>query len=145
MIMPCLIDKSMVAPCGVNCLVCYVHLKKKKPCPGCMSKDVTDKPQRCCNCQIKACSDSRGISHCFMCSDFPCKRIQSLDKSYKTRYNTSIVENGNSILNDGFEVFLANEKLRWSCSKCGGVVSVHDGICSECGFNFRDADLASLP
>lgn len=138
MIMPHLIDKSMIAPCGVNCMVCYVHLKKKKPCPGCKSENVAEKPLRCCNCQIKVCSNSKRISHCFMCSDFPCKLVKSLDRSYKTRYNTSIVDNGNVIVNLGFEIFLGNERQKWTCGRCGGVVSVHDKICSDCSFDFKN-------
>lgn len=29
--------------------------------------------------------------------------------------------------------FLRSSRQRWACSSCGGVVSMHDGICSECG------------
>lgn len=144
MIMPDFIDRAMVAPCGICCLVCYVHLKKRKSCPGCMSDDTEKKPPRCCNCEIKACTTDRGISHCFLCDDFPCKRIKSLDRSYKERYKTSIVGNGLAIYEKGFDAHLVDVKVRWTCTGCGGIVSLHDRICSECGFDFKVADKQSL-
>ena len=33
------IPETLLAPCGMNCLVCYVHLKEKKPCLGCRGQD----------------------------------------------------------------------------------------------------------
>jgi predicted ATP-dependent serine protease len=27
---------------------------------------------------------------------------------------------------------LREEKLKWTCAHCGGVISLHDGYCSEC-------------
>ncbi len=29
-------------------------------------------------------------------------------------------------------VFLDQDRLRWTCAKCGGAFSLHDGVCSEC-------------
>ncbi len=34
--------------------------------------------------------------------------------------------------------FLEREKDRWTCSHCGGVISMHDGICCGCGKNYTD-------
>ncbi|MDR0981516.1 MAG: hypothetical protein LBL85_07110 [Methanocalculaceae archaeon] len=32
----------------------------------------------------------------------------------------------------GAENFLAEELPKWTCN-CGGIISLHDGVCSECG------------
>jgi transposase len=28
---------------------------------------------------------------------------------------------------------LSEEKEKWTCSNCGGIISLHDRACSECG------------
>ena len=129
--MPEIIDINMFAPCGMNCLVCYVHLKKKKPCSGCLCDNV-DKPKRCKNCEIKNCVKEKGIIYCFKCENYPCKRIINLEKSYQKRYQVSLIDNSKKINDNGFESFLKKEKMRWNCSECGGVISLHDKECSEC-------------
>jgi hypothetical protein len=130
--MPEKIDNNMLAPCGMNCMVCCVHLKKKKPCRGCLCDD-TDKPEICKSCEIKNCAKKREIIYCFKCEDFPCKRIVNLDKSYQKRYQASLIDNSKTIKDNGFEYFFKKEKKRWKCLECGGIISLHDKECSECG------------
>jgi hypothetical protein len=126
------IPATLLAPCGVNCYVCYVYLRKKKPCLGCHGVDA-NKPNHCRNCKIKDCAKERGVDFCFDCADFPCKIIKRMDKSYRQRYQVSLIENATLIKSNGAEAFLLAEKAKWSCAHCDGVVSLHDQICSECG------------
>jgi rubrerythrin len=28
---------------------------------------------------------------------------------------------------------LLEEKEKWTCAQCGGIISLHDSACSECG------------
>ena len=130
--MPEMIETMMFTPCGMDCMVCYIHLKKKKPCGGCLG-DENNKTERCKSCEIKDCAHKRGYIYCFSCDEFPCKRINNLDKSYLKRYQVSIIGNSRAICDAGFESFFIMEKERWICSECEGVVSLHDKICSECG------------
>ncbi|MBL8101969.1 MAG: DUF3795 domain-containing protein, partial [Anaerolineales bacterium] len=60
------ITENMLAPCGMTCAVCYVHLKKRNPCMGCRGQDV-NKPEHCRKCKIKDCVISQGIDFCFEC------------------------------------------------------------------------------
>ena len=50
-------------------------------------------------------------------------------------YHMSMIENLENIKKLGVKRFVANEKKRWKCKKCGGVVNVHKAICSSCGSN----------
>ncbi len=129
--MPAQDEFIMFAPCGMNCTVCYVHLKKKKPCGGCLGDDA-NKPERCKSCNIKICAQDRGFTHCFDCVDFPCKRIKNLEKSYQKRYQVSLVENSKLVREKGLGAFFQNERLRWTCTECQGIISLHDKVCSEC-------------
>ena len=132
MLMPMKIPEVLFAPCSMNCMVCYVHLKKKKPCNGCFGIDI-NKPERCKACTIKACVQSKGLNYCFECCDFPCKAIKNMEKSYKKRYGSSLLENAQYVKNHGMIEFQSKERRKWICTICHGVVSLHDGVCSECG------------
>ena len=132
--MPPVIPGHLFAPCGMNCMVCYVHLKVKKPCNGCLGDDL-HKPERCKTCQIKNCAHQKGHAYCFECADFPCKSIKNLEKSYNQRYNVSLVENSIQVKMKGVAVFQVQELAKWTCKKCSGVISLHDQQCSECHQN----------
>ena len=133
--MPDRIVDIMFAPCGMNCMVCYKHAgvrKYGKPCEGCLKGDL-GKPEHCRKCNIKSCAQDRGYVHCFECADFPCKPIKNLEKSYQKRYKTSLVENSIAVREKGVADFLEQDRQKWTCSKCSGAFSLHDGACSECG------------
>ena len=125
-------NPSHLAPCGMNCGVCYVYLREKKPCLGCRGEDEA-KPGHCRICKIKTCAAERAVTLCVDCADFPCAIIKRLDKSYRLRYQVSLVDNARRLKAVGTAQFLRQEKDRWTCAACEGVVSLHDGVCSECG------------
>jgi hypothetical protein len=91
-------NRVLIAPCGMNCGTCIAYLRDKKPCPGCWGTD--GKPKHCTTCIIKNCeylasTDSR---FCFECEKYPCTRLKSLDKRYRTNYQVSLIENLNRIV-----------------------------------------------
>ena len=125
------IDTSMFAPCGMNCLVCYKHCCHKKPCAGCLNSDK-GKPEHCRKCKIKDCIKVKKLPYCFECSDYPCKRIKNLEKSYNKRYQKSLMENSEFVRQFGLEKFMDMQKEIYTCSQCGGIISIHNRECSEC-------------
>lgn len=129
--MPNIIENTMLATCGMNCMVCYVHLKDKNACNGCMMNNGT-LPNHCKNCKIKECAQELGNTYCYDCNMFPCSNIKSLDKSYRDRYQVSLIENSNNIKENGFDAFFSKEIFKWTCKECGGVISLHDKECSDC-------------
>ena len=126
------IETLMFAPCGMNCKVCYRHCSHKKPCGGCLISDLS-KPEHCRKCKIKDCIREKGLSYCHECSEFPCKRIKSLEKSYRSRYSASLLQNSRFVCENGLEAFMRQQKEMYTCPKCGGIVSIHGFCCSECG------------
>ncbi len=126
----------MMAPCGINCTHCYAHLRMKKPCPGCRLSDE-GKPEHCRKCKIKDCAVQGGHQFCADCGDYPCVLIKRLDKSYRTRYNESLVLNMEVITQKGMDYFLAFEKNRLTCPDCGGSLSIHHKKCVPCGKVFE--------
>jgi len=130
--MPTKIDNQLFAPCGIDCMVCYKHCLSKKPCPGCLAGD-DGKPGHCRSCRIKTCATEKGVTYCFACADFPCKFIKNLDKSYNQRYDESLVANSRLAQEQGITQVLEFHRAKYRCSRCGGVVSMHDKVCNECG------------
>ena len=139
-----IIKSKLIAPCGMNCMICYSYIpcnlktgylsRKKNKCPGCWGVD-TNKSNSCVSCKIKNCDNLHKTKSkfCFECAEFPCLRIKQLDKRYRTKYNMSMLENLENIKKLGLRKFVQNEKIRWTCSECGGIICVHTGHCSNCG------------
>jgi hypothetical protein len=72
------------------------------------------------------------VRFCFECESFPCKRLKALDKRYRTKYHVSMIENLNSIKENGIKNFLKTEEQKWLCPKCGDTICCHNGLCLEC-------------
>jgi hypothetical protein len=125
---------SLIAPCGMNCGICSAYLRERNKCLGCREIDI-EKPVTRVRCKIKNCEFFKAgkAKYCFKCEDFPCGNLRHLDKRYRTKYYMSMIENLENISKLGIRKFVAIEKVRWSCSECGGVINVHKGVCSKCG------------
>lgn len=133
-------EEKMIAVCGINCSYCYVHLKKKKPCPGCRISDE-GKPEHCRKCKMKECTAKKDVTFCSKCPDYPCILIKRLDKSYRTRYSESLINNFKVIDEKGMSHFLESEKKRLQCPECGGTLSIHHKKCADCGKIFKVSSL----
>jgi len=119
---------TLIAPCGMDCAICSAFLREKNRCGGCYA------PDRLCsiNCAISACPDIRGRYH-HTCTSFPCRRLEQLDKRYRTKYGMSMIENLEAIRNHGVRALIKMERERWTCTSCGGTIDVHHRKCSVCG------------
>lgn len=113
--------KELIAPCGMNCGLCQLHLREENKCPGCSSGRKVN--GRCINCSRKLCKHRKG-DYCFECEKFPCDSIQKLDERYRNRYGMSEIENLEYIRDKGLEAFIKNEETKWVNKE--GVYCVHD-------------------
>ena len=131
-----IIKAELIAPCGMNCAICMGRLlREKNKCPGCRGNDAI-KPKNCVRCVIVNCDflKKNKFKYCSeKCEKFPCTRLKNLDKRYRTKYDMSMIENLKNIEELGIRAFVKNEKIRWACSECGGIICVHRGFCSKCG------------
>ena len=125
---------SLIAPCGMNCGLCLAYLREKNKCPGCRGADFK-KPVTRVQCKIKTCAFFRNSKarFCFACQEFPCDQLTHLDKRYRAKYHMSMVKNLQNIKSSGLRHFIRNEKKRWTCPECGGIICVHKPQCLSCG------------
>lgn len=130
-IMP--ITKQLIAPCGMNCAICAAYLREKNKCPGCLFKNK-NKPASCVYCLIKKCPKRlrNGWAYCFHCDTCPCDRLEHIDKRYRAHYHMSMLENLKYIKHKGMRAFLADQRKKWTCKKCGGTICCHNGLCYSC-------------
>lgn len=140
MISPVTFDKSMIAPCGMNCGTCIAYLRPKNRCPGCRINSA-NKAVSVQRCIIPKCVnlDKTSSKFCYDCEEFPCKRLKQLDKRYRTKYKTSFIENLTIIQGNGIDSFLKFESERRTCKNCGSVLSVHRINCLSCENDFKKA------
>jgi hypothetical protein len=132
-------EQILIAPCGMNCALCgnYLSMKndlrrigiQKTYCAGCRPRGKN------CAFMKKNCDliGEGKIQYCYQCETFPCRRLQNLDKRYRTKYHMSMIENLQNIRDNGMESFLAEQTEKWKCPECGSVICCHNGICYSCG------------
>ena len=133
--------EKLIAPCGMNCSLCisYQAMKNdlnkqgfhKKYCPGCIPRG-----ENCIHmgdqCELLG---KGSVRFCFECEDFPCKRLKSLDKRYRTKYHMSMIENLKFIQEYGMESFLKKEETTWYCTECNDIICCHNGLCMSCNLD----------
>lgn len=134
-------NKNMIAPCGLNRTVCSEALRKESSCVGCRNEGY--KGEYCANiCKIVKCEIRKTLpdGFCDECPQYPCREIVDKECWYANAYPMieSLMGNLAFIRENGIEKFLQREKERWTCSDCGRIISVHDGICYGCGKNHTD-------
>ena len=130
---------ELIAPCGMNCGICSNYLAFKNDirakgvklpyCKGCRPRNKQ------CSFIKKKCAKllNQKVASCSECEDFPCNNLNQLEKRYLTLYRVSVVDNLTLIKAHGLEMFLKNERKKWQCTDCGGVICCHNGICYSCG------------
>lgn len=136
------ISINLIAPCGMNCRLCWGYIREKNTCPGCRRNDShhSQKSKYRNTCKIRNCEQiakSRTNYCSISCSSFPCARLKQLDKRYRIKYEMSMIENLAMINNAGVRQFIRNEKIKWSCPECGETICVHKSTCPSCEYNWR--------
>jgi hypothetical protein len=124
---------ELIAPCGMNCAVCYAYLREKNRCPGCRLIDQ-DQSVAVRKCVIRLCTSNVTVPNkfCYSCSKYPCQRLKNLDKRYRNKYGMSMLKNLMEIKNSGIMAFLKKESIKWKCKECGAVICVHRNYCLNC-------------
>jgi hypothetical protein len=91
-------------------------------CKGCLPKTY--------QCRIKG--EIKGKRFAFEAQPYPGPRLIYLDKTYKERYNTSLIENLDYIKKFGVEKFIEAEEKKRTCPECKQLVSIHEKRCRKC-------------
>ena len=132
-------EQTMIGCCGLDCSACSAAYGDS-PCRGCGGPEKY-KPEFCRSiCGIKVCEKRINDQYrfCYECPEYPCEITCAHDQRCQAEYisRESPFENLKRIQEVGVEKFLHEERDRWTCVECGGVIRSQDGICSGCGRNY---------
>lgn len=129
---------ELIAPCGMNCAICSRYLAginnlRRSHCSGCRpgNKRCLYLFEKCegINTSIKGTATAR---FCFDCDRYPCPHIKRMDKRYRINYGMSVKDNLEDIKSGGVQRFAAKQYRKYHCSKCDGLVSIHNRKCFKC-------------
>lgn len=130
------ISDELIAPCGMNCAICskylaYVNNLKRSQCIGCRPRNEG------CTYLFDKCTginhDKKGnLVYCIECSQYPCKQINRIDARYRKEYNMSVKDNLEAIQKIGISEFVEEQYIKYRCSECGGLISIHNRKCFIC-------------
>jgi hypothetical protein len=122
----------------MNCAICsgYLALKhdlkakgiRMVQCVGCRPRN------KMCAFLKKRCSKllNGEATFCYECESFPCSRLRTIDKRYRSRYRMSMTDNLQFIREHGIEQFLKEQEKSWKCKRCGEMICCHNGLCFNC-------------
>ena len=138
----------LLAACGLYCGACYHYrasfyeserLQREAArrgramqgftCQGCRSDKLYIHPG-CAHCEIRACTDGKGIVHCGLCTEFPCKRLKEFQSDGRRHHQDILIEL-KSLREMGAEKWLAEQAQRWQC-ECGERYSWYEETCYRC-------------
>lgn len=130
--------EMLIAPCGMNCGLCYAYQRAHDKCPGCRGSDA-GKPKTRAGCKIKLCGNRPADKpdFCGSCSSFPCERLCRLNRRYRAKYAMSMIENLMQLEELGLPRFLKRERIKWACAGCGSLLCVHKPRCLACDRPWR--------
>ncbi len=130
------ISEDLIAPCGMNCAICsrylaHINNLKRSSCIGCRPRNGR------CTYLFKDCAGPKNNSKvnpafCYECDRYPCKQIDRMDRRYRLSYAMSIKENLDYIKEKGIASFAEQQYRKYRCSKCHGLISVHNRKCFKC-------------
>lgn len=144
-------DYKLIGACGLYCGGCDSYrasldegkhlLKTEKfenknledlTCNGCHS----DKHTKWCSvCKIRLCAKQKEITHCGVCSDFPCGVFNEFYEGGKkwagAKHRNDIIKNLENLKVMGNEKWLEEQKKHWKCS-CGFAYTYYEKNCDKC-------------
>ncbi|MFW9902114.1 MAG: DUF3795 domain-containing protein [Candidatus Thorarchaeota archaeon] len=146
------INKALLAPCGLYCGVCAIHIADKdnnakfkeilvdvyKPfsktiedikCKGCLSENQDDIFGYCKMCPIRDCVKSKGFESCYQCNDFPCKFIDKFPVPVGKKVILRAIPQWKEL---GTEKWVEAEEKRYHCPECGNPLFRGAKRCNKC-------------
>jgi predicted RNA-binding Zn-ribbon protein involved in translation (DUF1610 family) len=142
-----MIDRNLLAPCGLYCGVCGVMIAQRdgnenlrtklagfygcQPqdlvCEGCMSEV---RSEFCRVCHIRACCEAKGYEGCHLCADWPCAHIESFPVPVGKKVIMRAIPTWRDL---GTEKYVSLEEARYLCPNCGQALFRGTKRCRGCG------------
>jgi len=130
------LQPSLVAACGIYCGACPAQIASLKAkthsevkCLGCWNQKHPSAYAP--KCAVRKCAKLKHVQSCGACQSYPCNLIAPLFND-KPKYGLR-EKYLNAVRDQGLEPWLADQKKRWTCGKCGKSFGYGDKQCPACG------------
>ncbi len=146
------IKKELLAPCGLYCGVCSIHIADRYnnvkfkerlvklyapytknvediKCTGCMSESEETIFGFCKSCAIRRCVKKKNYESCHQCEQFPCKFINNFPIPVGKRVILRAIPQWREL---GTEKWVAAEEERYHCPECGNPLFRGAKRCNKC-------------
>jgi hypothetical protein len=146
------INKALLAPCGLYCGVCAIHIADRdnnskfkeilvdvyKPfsknvedikCKGCLSENEEDIFGYCKMCPIRDCVKDKGFGSCYQCDEFPCKFVDRFPVPVGKKVILRAIPQWKEL---GTEKWVEAEEKRYHCPECGNSLFRGAKKCNKC-------------
>ncbi|MBN1591914.1 MAG: DUF3795 domain-containing protein [Candidatus Coatesbacteria bacterium] len=144
-------DYRYDSPCGIYCGACGIlkdlragrHEERARQmnmppeelkCAGCKTDTIAD---FCVGCKFRDCTKEKGIEFCFDCDEFPCAELVAF-RNDKWPHHSTVLNNLDTIKEEGVAEWLVRQKKRWSCPECGESFTWYESQCEACGATLYD-------
>ena len=141
-----MINRNLLAPCGLYCGVCGVMIAQRDGnekfreklagfygcspadlvCEGCMSEV---RAEFCRVCHIRACCQEKGYEGCHLCNDWPCRHIEEFPVPVGKRVIMRAIPTWRDL---GTEEYVSREEARYLCPTCGASLFRGAKRCRSC-------------
>jgi predicted RNA-binding Zn-ribbon protein involved in translation (DUF1610 family) len=140
------LDKKLAAVCGLYCEACSLFIATTEDparlkglaerfelpeetikCYGCRSDK---RGPYCQTCKMSACAGERGIDFCVQCPEYPCEELKQFQSAMPHRIE--LWEDLERIKAVGYEEWLKEKRVHYSCPQCGSLNSAYDFKCRKC-------------
>lgn len=136
------------AVCGLYCGACGIYIATQENdlakleyyakmmnqtidetrCNGCRSSVVTN---YCKKCKFTKCAADKRIGFCGECNEYPCNDLKEFQAMMPHR--AELWESQERIKAVGWEQWMAERLLYFSCKQCNTVNTAYDMKCRNCG------------
>lgn len=98
-------------------------------CAGCRAnkKDIYS---HCKDCKIRSCNEGKNISHCALCTQFPCDTLVDFQNN-EYIHHRDIMNNLKELHSQGLESWSVSQESRWKC-QCDSNFSWYESECDKC-------------
>lgn len=140
--------KELAAVCGLFCEACTLYIatiedperqkalaerfglpEEEMKCHGCRSN--VRGPYCKTMCRMYDCAAERGIDFCSECSEYPCDDLKQFQS--EAPHRNELWNDLDRIKEKGFQVWLREVRLKYSCPSCRTINSAYDLSCRNCG------------
>jgi predicted RNA-binding Zn-ribbon protein involved in translation (DUF1610 family) len=145
------VDPIYDSYCGLYCGSCPVLLANERGiverraaewktkledlrCFGCRSETNAI---FCTDCVVRDCARDRGVKSCSECGEYPCKMLKDFQADEHSHHSV-VLKNLETIKEKGLDVWLEEQRARWTCPACGARFTWYDEKCPECGAETYD-------